>query len=159
MRSIDRRSFLKGLGACAGAAVLGGCSGQLLNPRTGSRPNVILVMADDLGFGDVGYNGNPVMQTPCLDEMAKSAVRFDRFYAAAPVCSPTRGSCLTGRHPFRYNIEWAGEDPLPAEEVTIAEALRAEGYATGHFGKWHVGAMSKTVKQSYFAGDVDPANY
>ena len=159
MRSIDRRSFLKCIGVGVGSVVFGGCSSQLLKTRTDSRPNVILVMADDLGWGDVGYNGNPVMQTPHLDEMAKSAVRFDQFYAAAPVCSPTRGSCLTGRHPFRYNIEWAGEDPLPMEEVTIAEALKANGYATGHFGKWHVGGMSKTVKQSYFEGAVDPANY
>jgi arylsulfatase A-like enzyme len=123
------------------------------------RPNVILVMADDLGWGDVAYNGNLTVKTPCLDAMAREAVRLDRFYAAAPVCSPTRGSCLTGRHPYRYGIEWAGETPLKREELTIAEVLRDAGYATGHFGKWHVGGLSKTVKQSYFAGSVDPATY
>ncbi len=123
------------------------------------KPNIVLVMADDLGYGDVGYTGNPVQKTPHLDAMAREGIRFDRFYAAAPVCSPTRGSCLTGRHPFRYNIPWAGEYPLPHEEITLAEALKTAGYATGHFGKWHVGGLSKTVKQSYFAGPVDPETY
>jgi hypothetical protein len=67
-------------------------------------PNVILLMADDLGWSDTGFNGNTVVQTPALDEMANNGLVFDRFYAAAPVCSPTRGSCLTGRHPYRYGI-------------------------------------------------------
>lgn len=124
-----------------------------------ARPNVVLVMADDLGYGDVAYQGNPVVRTPCLDAMAREAVRLDRFYAAAPVCSPTRASCLTGRHPYRYGIEWAGETPLKHAEITLAEVLGEAGYATGHFGKWHVGGLSKTVKQSYFEGAVDPAQY
>src|SRR6476619_6049193 len=64
--------------------------------QTSKRPNIVLVMADDLGFGDVGYNGNPKVHTPALDQLAKDGVRLDRFYAA-PVCSPTRGSCMTGR--------------------------------------------------------------
>jgi len=123
------------------------------------RPNIVLVMADDLGYGDVGYSGNPVLKTPCLDTMAREGVRLDRFYAAAPVCSPTRGSCITGRHPYRYGIEWAGETPLKREEITLAEDLKAAGYATGHFGKWHLGGLSKTVKQSYFPDPVDPATY
>jgi arylsulfatase A-like enzyme len=128
-------------------------------PSEAARPNIVLVMADDLGWGDVAFNGNPIVRTPHLDAMAREGVRLDRFYAAAPVCSPTRGSCLTGRHPFRYGIEWAGETPLKGEELTIAEVLRDAGYASGHFGKWHVGGLSKTVKQSYFAGPVDPATY
>jgi arylsulfatase A-like enzyme len=107
------------------------------------RANIILVMADDLGWGDVCYNGNAIVQTPCLDAMALEAVRLDRFYAAAPVCSPTRGSCLTGRHPYRYGIEWAGETPLKDEELTLAEVLRDAGYATGQFGKWHVGRLER----------------
>ena len=124
-----------------------------------THPNIILVMADDLGYGDVGYNGNPTLRTPCLDAMAREGTRFDRFYAGAPVCSPTRGSCVTGRHPYRYGILWAGEFPLPAGEVTIAQALKTAGYATGHFGKWHMGSLSQTVKQSEFPGAVDPGNY
>lgn len=124
------------------------------------KPNVILLMSDDQGWGDVAYNGNKIIHTPSLDAMAAQAVQLDRFYAAAPVCSPTRGSVLTGRHPFRYGIEWAGVGHLPANEMTIAETLSNNGYATGHFGKWHVGELSKTVNQSYFKGDLaQPAHY
>lgn len=123
-------------------------------------PNIVLVMSDDQGWGDVAYNGNSTVLTPQLDRLASEGIRLDRFYAAAPVCSPTRGSVLTGRHPFRYGIEWAGLGHLPAEEVTIAEILRDHGYATGHFGKWHVGELSRTVNQSYFEGDLaDPEHY
>jgi arylsulfatase A-like enzyme len=104
------------------------------------RPNVILCMADDQGWGDMAYNGHPVLKTPVFDEMARSGLRLDRFYAAAPVCSPTRGSVLTGRTPNRYGTFSWGHSIRP-EEVTIAEALREAGYATGHFGKWHVGSV------------------
>ncbi len=124
-----------------------------------TTPNIILVMADDLGYGDVAYNGNATVRTPHLDQMADEGLRFDRFYAAAPVCSPTRGSCLTGRHPYRYGIVWAGEYPLPQGEVTLAQVLKTAGYATGHFGKWHVGNLSRTLKQSEFPNELDNANY
>jgi len=115
-------------------------------------PNIILVMADDLGWGDVAYNGNKIVKTPNLDNMANSGLKLNRFYAAAPVCSPTRASCLTGRHPYRVKIPWAGDGFIAEKEITIAEALKTKGYATGHFGKWHVGGMSETIKQSYFPG-------
>ena len=121
-----------------------------------SRPNFILVMSDDQGWGDVGYNGHPLLKTPHLDAMAREGVRLDRFYAAVPVCSPTRGSCLTGRHPSRYNINWASEGYLPAGEVTLAEALRDAGYQTGHFGKWHLGQLSRTLRQGR-KNKLDPA--
>lgn len=106
------------------------------------KPNFILCMADDQGWGDVGYNGHPVLQTPVLDEMARTVLRFDRFYAAAPVCSPTRGSVLTGRHPNRFGCFSWGYTLRP-QEITIAEALRQAGYTTGHFGKWHLGSVRK----------------
>jgi len=123
-------------------------------------PNIVLLMSDDQGWGDVAYNGNATVQTPHLDMMAAEGVRLDRFYAASPVCSPTRASVLTGRHPFRYGIEWAGLGHMPQSEVTIAEALRSKGYRTGFFGKWHVGELSRTVNQSYFAGETaDPTHY
>jgi arylsulfatase A-like enzyme len=101
------------------------------------RPNIVLVMADDQGWGDTGYNGHPELKTPQLDELAKSGVRFDRFYAAHFNCSPTRGSVMTGRHPNRYGTFSPGA-PIRAQELTIARVLQSAGYATGHFGKWHL---------------------
>lgn len=119
-------------------------------------PNIILVMADDLGYGDLASYGNPVVKTPHLDAMASEGIRFTRFYSAAPVSSPTRGSCLTGRHPYRYGVLWAGREPLPEDEVTLAEALRSKGYATGHFGKWHLGGLSRTIIQGEFPDGPSP---
>ena len=120
------------------------CAVLLLPFSAGSAepPNIVLVMADDQGWGDMGYNGHPVLQTPHFDKMAREALRFDHFYAAAPVCSPTRASVLTGRHPNRSTVfKWGNS--LRPQEVTIAEVLGAAGYATGHFGKWHLGSVRK----------------
>lgn len=108
--------------------------------QTAERPNILLIMADDQGWGDTGYNGHPHLKTPNLDEMAKSGLRFDRFYAAHPVCSPTRASVLTGRHPNRSGCLSWGHTIRP-QEKTIAEALKSVGYKTAHFGKWHVGSV------------------
>ncbi|MCM2372674.1 sulfatase-like hydrolase/transferase [Rhodopirellula sp. ICT_H3.1] len=102
-------------------------------------PNVIMLMSDDQGWGDVGFNGNDVVQTPNLDDMAASGVRFGRFYAAAPLCSPTRGSCLTGRYPFRYGILAAHTAGMRVGETTIPEMLKKKDYRTAFFGKWHIG--------------------
>lgn len=104
------------------------------------RPNIVLVMSDDQGWGDVGYNGHPHLKTPHLDEAAASGLRFDHFYAAAPSCSPTRASVLTGRHPNRMGVFSWGRSIRP-QEITIAEVLKQHGYATGHFGKWHLGSI------------------
>lgn len=112
--------------------------------NTSKSPNVILCMADDLGWGDPGFNGNRIIKTPHLDDMARGGLRFERFYSGAPVCSPTRGSCLTGRHPWRYGIWFANEGHMRKPEMNLAEVLRANGYATGHFGKWHLGTLSPT---------------
>lgn len=98
-----------------------------------------MIMSDDQGWGDVGFNGNTTIKTPHLDAMAAAGVRFERFYAAAPLCSPTRGSCLTGRFPFRYGILAAHTGGMRVGEITIAEMLKKQGYRTGHFGKWHIG--------------------
>lgn len=107
---------------------------------TSPPPNIILAMADDQGWGDMAYNGDPVVKSPVFDEMARTGLRFDRFYAAAPVCSPTRGSVLTGRHPNRFGcFKWGYT--LRPEEFTIASALKQAGYRTGHFGKWHLGSL------------------
>jgi len=123
-----------------------------------NRPNIVFVLADDLGYGDVGYNGGPA-ETPNLDAVASGphSIKFTHFYSGAPVCSPTRGTLLTGRNHNRYCI-WtantrgrkckAEEDlecavlmPLPTSEVTVAEILKDHGYRTATFGKWHLGDL------------------
>lgn len=116
--------------------------------KTVSRPNIILCMTDDQGWGDTGYNGHPVLRTPHLDQMAKDGIRFERFYSGAPVCSPTRGSCITGRHPYRYGIKFANIGHMKKKEITLAEVLKTQGYATGHFGKWHLGTLTTKIKDA-----------
>jgi arylsulfatase A-like enzyme len=101
------------------------------------RPNIVLIMADDQGWGDTGYNGHAELKTPNLDDLAKSGLRLDRFYTAHFNCSPTRGSVMTGRHPNRYGTFSPGA-PIRAQELTVAKVLQSAGYATGHFGKWHL---------------------
>ncbi len=123
-----------------GVAFCGGGQESAAAEKSPPRPNFVFCMADDQGWGDAGYQGHPVLKTPVLDEMARSGLRFNRFYAAAPVCSPTRGSVLTGRHPNRFACFSWGHTLRP-QEVTVAEALRRAGYATGHFGKWHLGSV------------------
>ena len=115
---------------------------------SGEKPNVILCMTDDQGWGDTGYNGHPFLKTPHLDQMAAEGIRFERWYAGDSVCSPTRGSCLTGRHPYRYGIFFANTGHMLPQEVTLAEVLKTLGYDTGHFGKWHLGTLTTTVRDS-----------
>lgn len=101
------------------------------------RPHIILVMADDMGWGQTGFRNHPLLKTPNLDAMAAAGLQFDRFYAGCPVCSPTRASVLTGRSPDRAGVLTHGY-ALRLQEKTIAQALKAAGYVTGHFGKWHL---------------------
>ena len=115
---------------------------SLGNAWAAEPPNIILLMGDDHGWEETGYNGHPDLKTPVLDEMAATGLRMDRFYAGHPSCSPTRGSVLTGRHPNRYGTFSPGYSLRP-EEVTIAHLLAKAGYARGHFGKWHVGTVKK----------------
>lgn len=110
------------------------------------KPNVIVVFADDLGYGDLGCYGSPTIRTPHLDRMAAEGLRFTDFYSAAEVCSPSRAALLTGRYPIRSGMCGHrrvlfpnSKGGLPPQEVTIAEALRPHGYATAHVGKWHLG--------------------
>ncbi|MEM9237576.1 MAG: sulfatase-like hydrolase/transferase [Verrucomicrobiota bacterium] len=108
-------------------------------------PNIVLMMCDDLGYGDTGFTGNKIIRTPNLDQLAEEGMVLNHFYSIGPVCSPTRASYLTGRHHFRMGIWTANTGHLPREEYTIARMLRKRGYATGHFGKWHLGTLSRTV--------------
>jgi arylsulfatase A-like enzyme len=105
-----------------------------------TRPHIILVMADDMGWGQSGYRNHPVLKTPHLDAMAAGGLRFDRFYAGCPVCSPTRASVLTGRSPDRTGVLQHGY-ALRLQERTVAQALKSAGYVTGHFGKWHLNGL------------------
>lgn len=111
-------------------------------------PNIILIMADDLGWGDVGFNGNTRIKTPCLDRLAAEGVVFKQFYSAAPLSSPTRASVLTGRNAYRMGVFAPNVGILRPEEITLPELLKAQGYATGHFGKWHLGTLTSEEKDA-----------
>ena len=102
-----------------------------------SPPNVVLVMADDMGWAQTGYYGHPLLKTPHLDAMAGAGLRMDRFYAGAPSCTPTRATVLTGRTNDRTGAFRVG-DSINKQEKTLAAAFRQAGYATAHFGKWHL---------------------
>mgnify|MGYP002623991234 CR=1 FL=1 len=105
------------------------------------KPNVILIMTDDQGFGDVRSHGNKKIDTPTLDRLASQGARLDRFFVC-PVCAPTRASLLTGRYHFRTGVSWVtrGLETMRSEETTLAEVFKANQYHTGCFGKWHNGA-------------------
>jgi arylsulfatase A-like enzyme len=105
-----------------------------------AKPNVILVMADDQGWGQTGYQKHPALKTPHLDAMAANGLRFDRFYAGGPVCSPTRATVLTGRTHDRTGVFDHGY-ALRLQEKTLGQAMKNAGYATGHFGKWHLNGL------------------
>jgi len=141
-----RREFLRTVGSLAvsveALSVLPGCSGiNKITVADRKHPNVILIMTDDQGWGDVHSHGNDKIDTPVMDKLAADGVRFDRFFVS-PVCAPTRASLLTGRYHLRTGTHGVtrGYENMRSEEVTIAEVLRQAGYATGCFGKWHNGA-------------------
>lgn len=144
-----RRDFLRVSTLAVGALAFPGCKSP-----SGPRPNFVFFLVDDLGWKDVGCYGSRFYETPNIDRLAAEGMRFTQAYAASPVCSPTRASIMTGKHPARLHItDWIGAPrhrkallsadyihQMPLEEVTIAEALKEAGYATGFFGKWHLGA-------------------
>ena len=111
------------------------------------RPNIVVLFADDMGYGDLSSYGHPYIRTPEIDELARQGQRWTDFYVASSVCSPSRGALLTGRLPVRTGIYgnairvYFPDEPwgLPSSEVTLAEALQDRGYKTGMFGKWHLG--------------------
>lgn len=104
------------------------------------HPNVVLIITDDQGYGDLGFTGNPHVKTPVLDNFARESIRFNQFYVS-PVCAPTRASLMTGRFSLRTGVRdtYNGGAIMAPEEVTIAEMLKNAGYTTGAFGKWHLG--------------------
>ncbi|HQZ27741.1 MAG TPA: sulfatase-like hydrolase/transferase [Verrucomicrobiales bacterium] len=125
----------------AASSLLFFCLLILPNARAADKPGIVLVMADDMGWGQTGYYDHSLLKTPNLDAMAANGLRFDRFYAGAPNCSPSRATVLTGRTNDRTGVQDHGY-PLRLQERTIAQVLREAGYATGHFGKWHLSGLS-----------------
>lgn len=148
---MQRREFL----AKAGVGVMGGvlsrgAAGQALP----SRPNFVLIVADDLGYGDLGCYGQKQIATPHIDRLASEGIRFTQAYAGSTVCSPSRCALMTGKHTghcsYRGNL--AGEPGIPESDITMAEVLRDAGYATGMFGKWglgNVGTAGYPTKQGF----------
>jgi arylsulfatase A-like enzyme len=111
-----------------------------------ARPNILLIVADDLGYGELGCQGDPQVPTPHIDSISRNGIRFTSGYVSCPVCSPTRAGLMTGRYQQRFGHEFnpgnaaeAGELGLSLKEKTIAQRLKHAGYATGAFGKWHLG--------------------
>jgi len=172
---MNRRTFLARL-ACAsvagGAAVFadGRCLSAADTASLGrAKPNFVVIMADDLGYGDIGCFGSDRIRTPNLDRLAADGVRFTDFHASGAVCSPTRAGLLTGRYQQRAGIPGVlsvaahRNHGLAPDEVTFAECLKARGYATGVFGKWHLGYQEKfnPIHQGfdefvgYVSGNVD----
>ncbi len=175
MRNPNRRDFLKNAAALAltGAAV----TGQPPRPRL----NIVFILADDLGWTDLGCYGSRYYQTPNVDRLATQGMRFTNAYAACPVCSPTRASIFTGRYPARLQLtDWIPGRPqwpsarlitprfrqeLPLEELTIPKMLKPEGYRSASIGKWHLGGPGFSPEQQGFDLNIagtrrgSPASY
>ena len=148
----SRRDFIQrsssALALAAGAQAISSPlyapSSSLLNSNADTRPNIIFAMADDLGWGDLAYNGvtTKCISTPHFDQWAKDGVKLNHFYACSSVCSPTRAGCMTGRNPSRFGIIRPSET-LNTDELCYSQLLKDAGYATAHFGKWHIGDGAK----------------
>ncbi|MCG6920002.1 MAG: sulfatase [Acidobacteria bacterium] len=133
----------------AALLILGGCTTAEPPVAAPEKPNFVVVFADDLGYGDLGTFGHPVFRTPNLDQLAAEGQKWTQFYVAANVCTPSRAALLTGRYPIRSGMTSSvrgvlfpdSGGGLPADEITIAEALADAGYISGAFGKWHLGHL------------------
>lgn len=151
------------------------CSVVAASANAADKPNIVILLADDLGYGDLSCYGHPSIRTPQLDRMAAEGLRFTDFYSASEVCTPSRAALLTGRYPIRSGMcETPGarrvlfpDSPggLPPSEITLAEALKSHGYATAHVGKWHLGIHpgSRPLDQGFdsslglpYSNDMDP---
>ena len=137
----------RGLLIVAGLILLTGLAPAL----AADSPNIIIILVDDMGYGDLGCFGNPTIRTPSLDRMASEGQKWTSFYAGAIVCTPSRAALITGRHAIRSGLvsdrTWVlphnAAAGLPDEEITVSEVLRSQGYATGYLGKWHLGHLPR----------------
>lgn len=165
---MNRREFVALVLGGAGAAAMPGLS-RLMAANETDRPNIILIMADDLGYGDIGCYGSETIKTPNIDDLTRDGMKFTDYHSNGPVCSPTRAALLTGRYQQRAGIEGVvtaanhRHTGMALEQVTFAEVLKSHGYATGIFGKWHLGynVEFNPAKQGfdefrgYVSGNVD----
>jgi len=131
--------------------------GSAIQMKGASKPNIVMIFVDDLGYGDLGVYGNPTIRTPHLDRMAQEGMRFTDFYSAASVCTPSRAGLMTGRYPVRSGmcsdrrrvLFPNSKGGLPASEWTMAEAIKGQGYATAAVGKWHLGHLPQFLPTSH----------
>lgn len=155
---MTRQHFLNTVAGTAAQA----CFGQTSQSR--EQPNIIFILADDLGWGDLGCYGHPFLQTPNLDRLASQGMRFTGFYTNSAVCSPSRAAFLTGSFPARHRIHSALDTPavnkrngsadyLEPAAANLARVLRDAGYTTGHFGKWHLGSGPSAPKPTAYGFD------
>ena len=131
--NLNRREFMTGL---AGSVAAGSIAAAQVR---GSRPNILFILADDLGYGDVGVFGQKVVPTPNIDHIAAEGVRFTQSYAGCTVCAPSRCCLMTGYHTGHARIRGNAKVPLEASDVTVAKVLKQAGYRTGIVGKWGLG--------------------
>lgn len=140
---MGRRQFLWQLGAVGALSAL---SARLVEATPGRAPNFIVILCDDLGFGDIGGFGGKLIATPNIDQLAREGIRLTNFYSSANLCTPSRAGLLTGRYAIRMGLAYEVIVPsdthgLPLSEITIAKALKPE-YATAIIGKWHLGHVA-----------------
>ena len=155
-------SRILAVAGCSGALGLTAASGaeSTSKPATNARPNIVFILADDLGYGDVGCYGQKRIQTPNVDRLAAEGVRFTQFYAGSPVCAPSRNVLMTGQHTGHVQIRGNAKVSLRSEDVTVAQVLKQAGYATGLIGKWGLGPENSAGTPNkkgfdYFFGYVD----
>ena len=144
---MKRRDFLKALGFGTMSVTLPGCGnafGRLAGRSSANRPNIIFILADDLGYGDLGCYGQKRIKTPSLDRMAEEGMRFTQHYAGSTVCAPSRCVLMTGLHTGHCLVRGNARVPLRPSDVTVAELLKRAGYATGIVGKWGLGEPGST---------------
>lgn len=148
LKDYTRRDFMKSIGWVSTSLALTGCEGVIeqITPKVPPRkPNIIFIMADDLGYGDLGCYGQKITETPCLDKMAAEGMRFTQHYAGSTVCAPSRCSLMTGLHTGHCQIRGnkevkpEGQSPMAPGTVTIPTLLKKAGYTSGMFGKWGLG--------------------